>query len=392
MFSSLFSQQEQKTLVLVDVDSGSVGATLLQKLPNQAPVVAYATRVDVPVGVDVEHPEHLYRALRTLRTRLESGGAAAIGRLQGKRATKTELCFSFGAPWEQTRVTTHVATFEKTTTITSRIIDDIIEEERRKFSLEGEGVFSCAIVHTLLNGYKVTHPVGMRAKRLELTILSTVFPEQVAKNVTAIFEGTLHAETVRTEAFPLVLFDSLRNLFPHEEESVVVAIRGEVTYLLLLKYGTLSAITTMPLGRETLLRMVSGNTPSRSEAEGVFELTRTGLLDKEYNQSFAQRSEKAVDEWKTAFCELLAGMAKDHPLPDTLFIVADKDVRAFFGGLVRSCDISRLRLVERPLSQIVLSESNIEHAFHFSDERSLDLFLATLALFFTKNTETVVPT
>ena len=381
MLSSFFRKGGRHIGAIIDIDSGSIGGALVLFEDAQSPRILYGTRVDIRPDVSRENPEGLYIALETLRKRLETAGMGAVAVLPHRELRVTHTNIVFSAPWEQTTVSHHTKTFDTETVITDAHVKEQIEEAKKEIH-DSEVAITHTIVHSRVNGYEVHELLGARGKRFETTILTSVIQKNILEEATSRIKNIFHFDEIFYRAAPLILFDGIRSIFPHEKEFLFVSIRGEVTEIGMVHGGTFVALNTMPFGRETFLRMVSGDTSaSRTSLKETFSLTKEGLINEERNAILAKRSEGVEDSWKNTFCDVVESMAKNHPLPDTLFLVAERDARSFFGSIIASCDIGRLRLVDRPFRQILLEEKHVAPFLTISDHAEPDIFIELLSLF-----------
>mgnify|MGYP001575869824 FL=1 len=79
---------------------------------------------------------------------------------------------------------------------------------------------------------------------------------------------------------------------------------------------------------------------------------------------------------------MLANFASEHPLPQTVFLLADEDARDFLKRLIDESTLRTLWLSEEPLSVIALTPEHTTSVVRARGMAEGDIFLSMLALFY----------
>ncbi len=358
-----------KGVILVDIGSASVaGAWMFQK-KGDAPIICYSTRIDVESRDGETVEQGMLRTLEAVCIQLVREGAPAYSREAGDGRIDMVLV-SVAAPWQETSIQTVTlaeehsfvftrALMQKAVTATSPSPDRIVSDT--------------SVISTVLNGYETAEPWGKRAHKAELTVLTSTLEKSVAKTINTELRKAFHSHSIEMVAFAPVAYAVLSNLYPLQKEYILLDVSGSATGALIVKKGVLAGVTTLSQGVHDLLAA------GRGAARGGAGL---GAIDPNRNATFGPKVAAAEAAWLEGVKGMLATFAGEHPLPHTVFLLADEGVRPFLKRLIDESTLRTLWLSEEPLSVIALAP---EHTTSVVRARGLaegDIFLSILALFY----------
>jgi hypothetical protein len=136
-----------------------------------------------------------------------------------------------------------------------------------------------SVIGTILNGYETGAPYGKEAHRASIVVLSSLINRAVAGGVVSTLRGLFHTKNILPIAGSSLRYQAMRALFPHERDLLVLDTTG----------GSLMGIA----------------------------LVRKGVFIKMLHMAHADGQ-----EWTTAVTAGLAEIAKEYPLPRTMFLLA----------------------------------------------------------------------
>ena len=148
--------EEHKSIVLVDVDSASVGGAYARFSKKKPPRVYFTARLPIEPRGNTPVEEDMVRTLGELAKLLVEKGAPVLFRETGSGHVDGILA-SIGSPWQQTAI--EVKTIEdkdKTFTFTRAMLESAV-----KGMTVPEGRVSSGelVVATLLNGYETNKAI-----------------------------------------------------------------------------------------------------------------------------------------------------------------------------------------------------------------------------------------
>lgn len=360
-----FLDKKEQGIVLIDISSASVGGAFLYEKKGQVPALCYTTRhyVERRKGEAVEAAT--MRTLQSVCNALTAEGAACLYREIGSGHIAMVLA-SVSAPWQETAVRTisikddHSFVFtralvQKALLATPPALDRIISDT--------------SVISMTLNGYEVDQPWGRRADRADLTVLTSTLDRVVAKDIETVIRNTFHSHALEITAFAPVAYAVISNLYPHQEDFVLIDVAGSATNAIIVKQGVLAGVRSIEHGVQELLAIAR-------DVDGI-KLTKPGK-----HASPEHRAAEAEGVWLTAMKGLLADFASEHPLPRTVFLLADESARDYLKGLIDTSSLRTLWLSNDPLSVIPLAPEHTARNMRSRGQAEGDLYLSMLALFY----------
>lgn len=373
-----FFHSDLKTAALIDIGSVSVGGALAVFPEKENPIICYTTREEITFRGDSPTLADMESALTRLVTRLQTDGVPALARLAGSGHVR-EILISLAAPWQTTRV--EVRTVEKKTPFTfshSIITEAFAAEESTEDTKRILG--DHAVIATLLNGYDTNEPFGKHAKRADLVILTTTLDEDAALAIKGALLRTFHRKEMRLCGFSFIAYTVFRDVYAHEKEYLILDVTGEVTDISLVKRGVLVDVAQSPCGLNGMIR-AAGKVPIPERATGALEGATTLMPTDIYNPRFAGKLAAAKEAWRTAFQQTLESLSKRFPLPRTVFLLSDDEVRDFLQKIIIETPLAELRLSDEPFAVLPVSPDQFASYIQTRGEAVGDTFLAMLALF-----------
>jgi len=270
--SPLFGRKKntsEKTVLILDVENGSVGACLARLSPGSAPKVFGETRRAIPLQT----------------TRDTDAIAGAI--LQASE-----------------KVLAHVA--------------EVAARVRSHDSLASAGEVSQVVIF-------LSPPWGALSI-VDRALEPHPFVGRIKKTAEAFFGSV----SVRTEPFSLMAAYTAPIMFPSDEHYLVSVISGEVTELVLLEnVGSHLKITghaSMPFGRHYPLRtLLSHGQISEAEARSALNLHGRGTAPRGVTEALHTAGREVAREFSSLATELLA-----HAPAKKVVVVAEEPVGEWF--------------------------------------------------------------
>jgi hypothetical protein len=343
-----------KNIALIDIRSSSVGAGFVGIAKNKAPVLAYTTRKPLEVRMDEPIEMALGRTLGEVLHTLVAEGAPLLRAATG--SGKTDAVFvTATAPWEQSRVFTHTVDPEHPFVFSKQHVEEAathapeLPADRTRVSQ--------LVIATLLNGYEVHDPFGKRVRRAELIMMSSAIDTTVMDTVERSVRGALHQHRVEFDAFIPNAYSVLRDLYQHQRDFLIIDIGGDSTNVLLAKHGLLLSSACIP--------------------HGMSEITRAARAA---TSPTAPEVEKAEVEWLNMMGEALGKIAKEEPLPRTVFLFAEEPVRDFLKKLLDAPQLRPLWLSEESLAILPVLPTQFAPFLTHTETVELDPALSILAL------------
>ena len=379
----LFNKRVAYNVALIDVSSASVRGAYARIEEGRIPVVYYTAYLPIDPASE-SRPDDLPQAMmlaavERLAERLVREGAPLLREATGSGDVK-HVFVSVGAPWQESTVRVETIEQEKPFLFTRLLIE---AATRRNEVPDGKLEAGEAVVATILNGYESRKPFGKRVKRADLVILSSMLDKSVAETVERTLRRTYHTHDVRMVAFAPVAYEMLRDLYPHQKDFLIFDVAGTATDVVFAKGGLLIDVRTLSTGVHDLLHAARASGVTGSGLSGV-GAGAGGIIDPARNAQFANRATEAQVAWLGALRETLVDFASRHPLPRTIFLLADGETRGFLKRLLDSDPLKSLWLSEEPFSIVPVLPEQFSEVVAFRGRAAGDAYLGMLALYYAR--------
>ncbi|MEK7510829.1 MAG: hypothetical protein AAB582_01150 [Patescibacteria group bacterium] len=375
----LFGKRTAYNVALIDVSSASVRGAYARVEEGKPPIICYTAYLAIDPSVDGSRPGDLPEAqmlacVASLSERLIREGAPVLREMTGSGDVK-HVFVSIGAPWQQSEVRVEMIEAENPFLFTKLHL----EGAKRKNPIpEGKLESGEAVVATILNGYESRQPFGKKVKRADLVILSSMLDRAIVEAIQKTLRQAYHTHNIHMTAFAPVAYEILRDLYPHQKEFLVFDVAGTATDVVFVKGGLLIDVKTLDAGVHDLLHAARTSGVTGIDAESG------NIIDPSRNARFASRVTEVQAAWLESLRTTLSDFSARHPLPRTIFLLADGETRDFLKRLLDSDPLRTLWLSEEPFKIVPVLPAQFTEVVLFRGTASGDAYLAMLALYYSR--------
>ncbi|MDB5189881.1 MAG: hypothetical protein JWN49_207 [Parcubacteria group bacterium] len=376
-----FKSKKRSSVVVIDIGSSSVAGAYVHYTDKELPIIYYTIRMPIVPGEGEDIQTAMLRTLTAMGTELIEKGAPALRRETGSGSVDSVLV-SVSAPWQETKVRTQAIHPDKPFTFTSRMLSEVVSSSA---NLEAGRVSTGeSVIATILNGYEIPNPIGKRATRAEVVILSSTLEASVIDEIRTRVRKWYHTHEITFVAFAPATYTVLRDLYPHEKDFLILDVSGEGTDLAFVKAGLLVDVGTLPKGIHQLLDATRGAermTIDEESGNARVPSEQPGYISPDRNARFVIRTEAVKKEWLTGLTDLFKQFAQNHALPRTLFLLADPNARDYLRRSLDTDALHSLWLSDEPLSLISVLPEQFAPYVQARGNAEGDIFLAILTLY-----------
>ncbi|MFA5778307.1 MAG: cell division protein FtsA [Candidatus Paceibacterota bacterium] len=353
------SKKRNELTLVFNIGSSSVTGAFFEAQSSGIPKIIFSVRESIKVGKRIDVDRFLLLTIQALETVVNKVYEARIG-------APTRIFCVLSSPWcvSQTRM----INLKKNTPFifTEKLADELIQKEIKLFEEEYSVKYSDADnsvrmielknIKTMLNGYETPKPLGQKTKELEMVIYISISGERILKKIEDTIQKYFHLKQMRFCSFALSSFTVARDMYAQQENFLLVDIGGEVTDIAMAKKNILRESISFPLGRNFLTRGVaSGLGCTLGEANSLISLLKDGHAEASVAKKLTAIMDKLRTEWLKKFQESLVNLSNDVSIPETIYIVIDKDVADFFSETIKTEQFSQYTLTESKFKVIFLS-------------------------------------
>lgn len=364
------SSKKPRSVALIDITSSSVGGAYARVAEGAMTAVYYAIRIPIEAAT-AEVPQSLMlRTLDSVLIELRSKGAPVLRSHTGSGSVDA-VYVSVGAHWQQTSVRTETVVEEKPFVFT----DAILAKAKKQGEVpEGYERSQETVLATLLNGYETKEPLGKKAKRAEIIILSADMLEEPAKLMHRALGSFSSHRSVNVTGFPMLAHKAIGLAFPHEKDYLALRVTGEATELVFVNRGFPISVASLSCGLNVFARAArSGGFTSFPDGGNIIDHEKSADLDAGLTA--------ARGSWTAALAEALRTFTATRALPRSLFLLAEPEAREFLRRTLDVPELHALWLSDEPLAVIALEPKQFVSMTGRDETLAEDLPLDLLALY-----------
>lgn len=336
-FSNLFQRARAETVVLIDIGASSVAGAYAYYKDREPPVLLYTRRVPIEIRGDEPHGRAMLRALTILGDILIREGGPILVRTAGDGSVAVVLV-SIDAPWQETSVRTEHFERKIPFVFTKSLVAKALA--KRDVAIPEKLLVDESIIGTILNGYETAHPYGKKAHRAAAIVLTSFIEQKVAKSVLSILQNLYHTKRILPIAGSSLRYQAMHAAFPHERNMLILDATGPLTSIMLVRRGLFTAISLVP------------NSATDSQA------------------------------WIQKVAAECAEIAKDYPLPRTIFLLARESEIASLREKLDAAQLGSLWLSDNPPKIVSILTNHIIGSIRHMTSASPDLLLLLMALYY----------
>lgn len=347
-FLDFFSRASSSTesVVLIDIGTSSITGGYVSYRDGEIPTILYTQSQAITSHNGELEADAMLRALKTLGETLIREGAPVLARATGS-GTADKIIVSVDAPWQETTVHTERFESEQPFVFSESMVTKRLKETRKDTS--EKMLVDESIVGTLMNGYGTSQPYGKKASHAAVIVLTSLIETRVASGVVSTLEHLFHSKNILPIAGSSLRYQAIRAAFPHEHDLIILDATNE----------ELSSISLVRKG--LIVSLIQAGIPARK------------------------------GEWISATVNELAELAKQYPLPRTIFLLARTDALETLRSELSSLDFNSLWLSDNPPRIVSVVASHMSTVVRQTTEQPADIILILMALYYSQSRGKTTP-
>jgi hypothetical protein len=170
----------------------------------------------------------------------------------------------------------------------------------------------------------------------------------------------------------VAFYHSLLEVFPKEDDVFHIHIDGEITEMMVVVSDSIKKIGTIPVGSNHLIRFLSKkmNIPF-SKAKSLILMYQHNHLNDFYRDKVEFFMRESFLSWFKFFYDFLYEVSKEYIIPDTLLLVAPRDVQGWFSEwFLKTDEIQEHMKAKRNISII-----DVNNVFMEQNKDKIDFLL-----------------
>jgi hypothetical protein len=340
----LFTQKKERTIVIFDIGSGSVGGAIA-KIPTDGisvPVILKSVRNEIVFHKDFDSDFNLF--MKDMTATLNQTASALYDK---KIGAPDEIFCVFASPWYLSETRSVKMSKEKNFIFTKRLASELIQKEISNLTESYNNKYGTVESypdlieqHTMavsLNGYKVDDPLGRRCKFIEMDMIISLAPKLCLDKIRETLLKTYHHRNVQFSSFTLASYLAVRDKYVNADSYLLIDISGEITDVGIVTKGVLKSVLSFPFGKKTFFKyMCTKLEIELRDAKELFKLYSDGQLSAEFKDKVIPLFKSIENSWGEAFRQCISTLPRTLVLPATIFLTADNDIKNWFADVLRN--------------------------------------------------------
>ena len=393
VFLSFSSVQKKELAIVLDIGSGSVGAAIVALEKKQYPKILYVTRENIAYYQHLGFKRFLgamLHALETATTRLHRE-AFEHSNLSGIRARDVEhIHCMLASPWYTS--TTKILCYEKDMPflVTNVLVNNLVEQslltsQERKLhenQTNEPKTIETKIIQILLNGYETAKPYEQNASHIEVALFTSAVAQEIGSRIQSIVRKTWLNKKISFHSFALASFTVTRDLFPKNDNFMLIDVTGEVTDIFFSKNGVLVETCSTPYGKNSMLRDTARTLQTTPE-EALSRLRQhiSKKTTPEASLAIEAAIEAAGKQWVAYFEKILSYVLEAESIPRQVYMMADPDVGELFASWVHKENVGRKTLGSQGYSVTHLTPQVLGEHVRFVRVEEPDFFVGIESIY-----------
>lgn len=385
---SFFKRKDKKEVILViDIGSGTVAASLVEFSKLEIPKILYVKRV--PLGFLKElsgkrFKEAMTKALDLAIVDIQKTG---LKYMEGNRIERV-FC-SLASPWFISQTKTIKIKKEKPFTVSLSFLSEVLKKEEEEFENSNKKVHSEVIerkmINIKLNGYKTDNPINKKINEIEFNIFFSMAQSSVLDEIEGIIAKHFHVDEIIFHSFTLIAFSAVRDMYERVSDFLLLDITGEVTDVSLIKDASIVKTMSFPVGKNTVLRSLSKELKtSPEEVLSSLKLLYSKSLFGNKRDKLRKSVALAGDEWLKAFRESVVSLSDTSSLPSTIFFTSDDDLSVFYSKIMQSEEFTQSSMTSGLFVLRFINSYSLDSYIKFRTNAQKDPFIALGSIFFNR--------
>ncbi len=381
------SRKESHIALLIDVGSGSVGASLVlysytKEGKEEKPRIVFSIRRPFTLTESVSYEQLIKLMQKTLKEVLGIVHDAKLG-------LPDRVYAVLSAPWYASQSRTILYNKKPAFVVTEKLVAELIKKETDFFKeslstqIEGESYIIENTTQSIsLNGYSIHDPFGKKAEEIKISQFISLSPRHVIEAIHEEVEQIYHQKKIQFSSGGACSFVALRDAFPSEESFMIVSVGSEVTDVVLVRNHTLSTSFTFPKGTHSVYRAIAESLSlDVSEAKTRTLLCENGHASLEMSKQMSPHLDSAKNEWIEMFSKSLADFVNDLSIPHKVFLLAPEELACWYQDSLLNEPFHQYTLTEKDFSVILVGSETLHEYLLFNDGVTQDSFMSLQSLF-----------
>lgn len=380
MFMGLFGTKKHETVLVMELNSGSVSGAFILKEKGQAPLVIDTAKREFSrreIMDPARLKDDLFTALDSVSLQLQKN-------FHGR---PSRIFIILTAPWSHAEIRAVKYESNHDFKFTEKMGMKMVSAEMKKLNHEDpeRTLVDHRTVEVLLNGYPTDAPNGKLCRVAELKCLFSFAPLELLSAVRDRLHRTWRASVIFSSVISSD-FMVLRDISPGNSEMMIINVGAEMTEVSVLGHGHISGTATFPIGERTFIRASAGILGKSSlETDSLFSLLISRSLESTQMEKAQSAFLSAREKWQAGLKSVLMELCPGRSLPSQIFFSSNSIVTEYFTSDMKSKSFPEFTTAYSGMSAIMIDMNRLHGFVHWKDGAVRDPRIAMNAIFINRS-------
>ncbi len=322
------SNEKEKIFLLLDISSGSVGASLFLSNKKEVPFILKTFRKNFSFSSNDSLIDSEKSIIRNVDLICEE--------IQKSLFIKPDKIFCvLSTPWSHGEVYSIKYESDREFVVNQTLLNKLINDEVDKIKNNWPALTKLIdrkIVKVTLNGYNTDNPIHKKAKKIKLDVFLSLTNSNFLHTLEEKINKTFKTRILVTSQM-FSNFISVRDIFDIQNNFIIIDFGEEVTEVMVMKEDHLTGTAFFPFGKNHIIKNIAKRlNKSNHETKSLLNLFHDGFIDENINHGFIKTVHDIGRAWLSEFKIILNQLVPDRYLPHNIFIVSDSQTEHLLSG------------------------------------------------------------
>ncbi|MEN9561241.1 MAG: hypothetical protein RIQ56_514 [Candidatus Parcubacteria bacterium] len=355
MFGLSSSSKKSEVIAIVDVGSGSAAVGIIQLHDSQPAMILASNRASLSFEERTES-----QTIAAVATAIKTAGVKALEfyRSQKDQKPPTKLYIFLRVPWSRSKAIEMRQKLDEETVISDKMVSALAKQAlTEEKDIDSKNLLEAAVIHIMLNGYRVVNIKGKRAHTLNISVLLSDSHESLKIAVQDAALSVFPSLTPQWRTHTRALVKILSRNMDEWRNCVVFDVGTEGTSISVIRKGMLAEQVTLPEGSRAILHKISrqGMPEETLALLALLEREQSGPATEGIRASIAN----AEPELIRVFGEQFSRLASPRRLPNKLLLIAHPDLAPLLAQFLSRIDFAQFTITAQPFSVLPLDANHL---------------------------------
>lgn len=395
MFGLNSSVPKTQCAAIIDIGSGSVGATIIvSNIHNPKPEMIWSHREYVLIK-DIDSTEvplkEITTSLVNIFLQIGNDGLKKLHDVDSHLEITT-VQVTVSAPWTCTVTKTINVSDAHPFLVNTELIEELSKAaEKQAFTAVKENkilqksqlaIIDNETIGIRINGYPISDPKDIKTREVSLSHITALTQHKLVTVLEESKSKIIPKAALETHSFMYMFYDVLKEMKSDTSEACLIDITSEATEIGIIREGILTHVTNIAFGTFSLSREIAAVCKIPKEEAYTYLKGGTAFLETKLSSQKLEEVQTILEAYEDKIADLFRTTGDALAIPKTIFLHCEASTEKFFLKKIGNASkkATTMRHSIHPITSLFLGESTkgdtalmlSAHFFHQKHIRKLN--------------------